>query len=254
MERILNILNGDATLEKFRLTTLPGDILVWREILSEGPVKAPGIREFFNLRSAYLQKSAGAGEYARKVIDEYDRLQGHQQYDEINFWFEYDLTDQVNLIFLLDFFHENPGNHTLYLICPAEVPGYPDFRGIGELSPFDLQKLKDERVELTAEDLHAAALAWQAYCTGDEKEIRNIIAGDTGRLTLLKPAFRAHLERFPDAAGLDRIDRRLLEIVRSGKTDRAEIYRLFSGDNKIYGMGDLSVYDRLNRLEKKGLM
>ncbi len=256
MEQVLNILNGDATLDKFRQTDLQGDILVWREILSEGPVQAAGISAFFRLRSRYLQSTAGAEpeDYMQKVVSEYDRLADYHRYREVNLWFEYDLTDQVNLIFLLDFFHKNPDDNLLYLICPAEVTGYPEFRGIGELAPWDLQKLLPGRVRLTREDLRIASAAWDAYRSGREADIRNIINGDTGNLPLLKPAFRAHLGRFPDSAGLDRIDHELLKILQTGERDTREIYRIFSAANKIYGMGDLSVFDRLHQLEKRGLI
>lgn len=256
MQRILNILNGDATLENFRQTALPGDVLVWREILSEGPVKAPGTDGFFRLRSDYLASLAGASpeDYTRKVVLEYERLHGWHRYEEVDLWFEYDLTDQVNLVFLLDFFHTHPAGTALYLICPAEVPGYPDFRGIGELSPQDLEKLKGTRTRLTQEDLMVGARAWQAYRSGSEAEIRSAIAGDTGSLLWLKPAFEAHLERFPGPDGLDRIDRELLRIAGSGVRNRDEIYRIFSAANRIYGMTDLSVDARLNSLEERGLI
>jgi hypothetical protein len=39
MKEILHILNGDATLSSFEQTGLDGDIMVWREVLSEGPVE-----------------------------------------------------------------------------------------------------------------------------------------------------------------------------------------------------------------------
>lgn len=256
MRRILNVLNGDATLEKFRQTDLPGDVLVWREILSEGPVKASGTDGFFRLRSDYLASLAGASpeDYTRKVVMEYERLGSWHRYEEVNLWFEYDLTDQINLVFLLDFFHGHPAGTVLYLICPAEVPGYPDFRGIGELAPQDLKKLKETRTRLTQEDLLAGARAWQAYRSGSEAGIRSIIAGDTGNLRLLKPAFEAHLERFPGPDGLDRIDRELLRIAGSGERNRDKIYRIFSAANKIYGMTDLSVDARLNSLEERRLI
>ena len=36
---ILHILNGDSTAQSFEDTGLEGDILVWREVLSEGPLE-----------------------------------------------------------------------------------------------------------------------------------------------------------------------------------------------------------------------
>jgi hypothetical protein len=150
--------------------------------------------------------------------------------------------------------NRNRGKNRLYLICPAEVPGYPNFKGIGELTPADLKKLKESRVEVTAKELSVATRAWDAYCSGEESDIKAVLEMDTGLLERLKPAFKAHLKRFPDSSGLNHIDRELLKIVRSGKTDRFQVYREFSDANKIYGMADLAVYSYLNRLAERGLI
>jgi len=36
---MLHIVNGDATLTRLAPAALPGDVLVWRDILVEGPVE-----------------------------------------------------------------------------------------------------------------------------------------------------------------------------------------------------------------------
>lgn len=47
----LHILNGDATAEIFKQTAIDGDILVWREILGEGPVSEDRL---FELRAHWM--------------------------------------------------------------------------------------------------------------------------------------------------------------------------------------------------------
>lgn len=254
MSNRLNILNGDATLEKFALSGLPGDILVWREILSEGPVMAGPAEELFKLRAEWLYETVNAPreEYDTKVVQEYQKLQNYGQYDEVLLWFEFDLCDQINLIFLLNFFHAHNKSVPLNLISPSEFPGYPDFKGIGELKPQELAGLAAQQFRLREGDLKAGAEAWLTYVSGEEFAIREFLQKDHGQLTHLKPALEAHLERFPDIAGLNRIDYELIRIVNSGVYDEWQIFKQFSDVCKIYGMTDLSVLAYLNKLKTSG--
>lgn len=256
MQKVLNILNGDATLAKFRRSGLPGDIIVWREILSEGPVTGDN-GEFFRTREEWLSHTFDlpAGDYHSKVIKEFNRLKEEQGYfDEIILWFEFDLTCQINLLFLLDFFQKERRPNQLSLVCPAEFPGYPNFKGIGELKPEKFAQLREQKIELTEQDLEIAANAWQAYRSGQAQVIEQFLKDDHGQLRMLRPALQAHLERFPDQDGLNRIDRELLKISRAGVSNKVEIFQRFSNNAKIYGMTDLSVFWYLDKLKTAGLI
>ena len=53
MSSILHILNGDSTAYSFKDTGLDGDILVWREVLSQGPLQEDiSSAAFWEARSA----------------------------------------------------------------------------------------------------------------------------------------------------------------------------------------------------------
>ena len=47
---ILHILNGDSTRYGFEQTGIEGDIMVWREVLSEGPVEENEFRMLCGVR------------------------------------------------------------------------------------------------------------------------------------------------------------------------------------------------------------
>ena len=53
----LHILNGDATLRPFIESKIAGDVVIWREILSEGPAKNVSTQEFFQLRAEYIHQA-----------------------------------------------------------------------------------------------------------------------------------------------------------------------------------------------------
>ena len=105
----LHILNGDATLPAFTAAKLPGQVLVWREILSQGPAIA-GIPEetFWLKRQAYINSTYGetAASYKQKVLDEILRLEAAGAFFEVVLWFDSDMMCQVNLFYLLHRMHQ----------------------------------------------------------------------------------------------------------------------------------------------------
>lgn len=261
MEKQLHILNGDAMLHGFNGTGLDGDVLIWREILAEGPViEDISSARFWELRSAWIstQFNAPADEYQTKVIDEIAKLSC--PYNEITLWFEFDLHCQVNLLGILNLLrlHADLNEQSIYLVCPAEYPGKPEFKGLGELSGTELDYLYDNiRVQLTGYNMTLAAEAWTAYCTGETAKIEAFITGTPfwANMTLLKPALEAHLKRLKtNDQGLNYIEEQLLLIYNKGVTDRAAIYQAFWADNGIYGMGDSAIDVYLKNLQNKGLI
>src|SRR6476661_6388426 len=164
----VHVLNGDATLYKFQQTGIEGEVVVWREILSEGPVcDHCSPQEFFSIRKKFISENFNHSteNYDKEVVNELDRLKQFANDHQILLWFEFDLTCQINLVFLLNQLHQwSIPAEQLYLICPDAYPGHPDFRGIGQLSPAELAALECTKIQLTAEDLLMAAKVWKAYC------------------------------------------------------------------------------------------
>ncbi|MFD0795774.1 DUF1835 domain-containing protein [Mucilaginibacter litoreus] len=261
MSSILQILNGDSTLYGFEHTALDGDILVWREVLSEGPLTE-------NIESAaFWQQRA---EWITKTFDEtpdgYDQAVMHelqkinQPYNEINLWFEFDLHCQINLLGVMMLLSQQTDSteRAIYLICPDSYPGKPDFRGMGELTGAELEYLYDNiRVQLSGYDFDLAAEAWDVYITNDIITLKNWLATDRfwANMTALKPALQAHLQRLEvNAIGLNYIEQKLIDIYYSGITDKAAIYNEFWRTEKIYGIGDKQLDVYWDELKDKALI
>src|SRR5262245_2865394 len=106
---ILHILNGDGTFPSFKESGIPGDIVVWREILSEGPVKNLPDNDFFRLRADYICGTSGElpEKYFQQINNELSRIKSSNQYDKIYLWFEHDLLCQINLVYLLKILLQN---------------------------------------------------------------------------------------------------------------------------------------------------
>jgi len=259
MEDILHILNGDATLSGFEETGLDGDIMVWREVLSEGPLEeniASG--SFWKKRSDWIGKSFGEGpdDYEEKVINQLSRLS--EPYKEFNLWFEFDLHCQINMLGVIMMLSKmtDLSSPAIYLICPEEVAGVEDFRGMGELNGEQLEYLYDNnRVQLGEPDFFVAAEVWKIYTHNKAAELKKYLAENNywGNLHCLKNALQAHLKRLElNKDGLNYIEQQLLDIYNSGIKDRLGIYKAFWQDEKIFGMGDMEIDIYLNRLMQSG--
>ena len=258
----LHILNGDATAYSFEDTGLDGDVIFWREVLSEGPLTdniASG--SFWKAREQWMcsQFSETEGGYQQKVLDELAKL-GDEVYEEINLWFEFDLHCQVNLLGIMNYLKQlsNLSMPAVFLICPADYPGKPDFKGMGELNGEELEFLYDNtRIQLSAMDFIIAEEAWNVYVLKDEEKLTSYLIDNSfwGSLTLLKPALEAQLKRLQlNEHGLNYVEQRLLDIYNSGIHTKPELYQEFWKIDKIYGMGDLEINSYLSRLEDKGLI
>ncbi|MFA6277735.1 MAG: DUF1835 domain-containing protein [Pedobacter sp.] len=251
--KTLHILNGDATLFVFKQTKIEGDILVWREILADGPVSKTNLWE---LRSDWISKTFGENpaNYQQKVITEAEKLNHLDKYDEVTLWFEYDLTCQINLIYILSAINYRKDN-SISLICPETIEGMPNFRGLGELNPMQLKKLISQKVKLQKADLELANKAWDLYIENDVEQIKDFLTQDFRNLPLLKKALKAHLLRFPNpSTQLNHIEELLLILSNSGISSKAELYNAFWAQENIYGLTDLQLDHILTRLKERKLI
>lgn len=261
MSSILHVLNGDSTAHSFNDTGLEGDVLVWREIFSQGPLlENVSSAAFWNARSVWISKTFGdvPENYEHKVVEPLEKLNG--DYKEINLWFEFDLHCQANLLGVMEMIAERADltEQAIYLICPGEFPGKPDFKGMGELNGEELEYLYDNiRAQLTEYDFELANEAWKLYVSDDIGGLQKWLKETTfwGNMPLLQPAMAAHLKRLTqNETGLNYIEQKLLDIYKSGKTTRYNIYQGFWSTEKIFGMGDAEIDIYLQNLTDKNLI
>ena len=257
----LHILNGDSTLQGFEQTGLEGDIMVWREVLSEGPLEEKiSSGSFWKNRQDWMCKGANETPegYQEKVLNELTKLSG--AYDEINLWFEFDLHCQINMLGVMTYLKQQTdlSDPAIYLICPADYPGKENFMDMGELNGEELEYLYDNiREQVSGIDFIIAEKAWDIYVSRDAEKL-NAYLNETdfwGSLHLLKPALQAQLKRLQiNEKGLNYIEQKLLDIYNYGIKTRPDIHLRFWETEKIFGMGDMEIDIYINRLKDKGLI
>jgi hypothetical protein len=133
-----------------------------------------------------------------------------EPYESIELWFDLDPNDQMQLIWLLDYFRSYPeivAKLTLRLV---------DFE-LMLASEKSLERLKGPAVTVTEAELETASTSWQAYRAPTPEACFGLLSRDLSALPLLRPALVDLLEELPDGVtGLGATEMRLLELVARG--------------------------------------
>lgn len=250
----LHILNGDSTLSAFQTQSIPGEVMVWREVLAEGKsVVEIGNEAFWKMRKAFFHSFFNTPDtkYQERVIQEFEKLKALKQYDEVILWFEYDLFCQINMMAILSWLAEqNLDQLKIALICLGKHPNYDRLVGLGEIDPKYYPTLFQNRYTLDKEDLQFAQKFWVTYCTDAPGKLLTLTANQTKQFPYLHKAVEAHLTRFPSTRnGLNQIEQQIVDLFHSGvQEDRQIVGQLLRREN-LYGFGDLQYFVYLKNLK-----
>lgn len=233
----VHLLPGDSLIETFQKTNIIGEIIVCRECLVEGDVKADTLNDFWQLRAGFIEKTydANAETYIREVAGEFERLKAKAASGaEINLWFEYELFCQINLWFTL--FLLNKSDARIYRVAPVVREENEIWNGFGDLSAANLERCFADRVELSASDVSLGADLWQAFRNVDYEALERLSARESASFPYLSEVCRAAIEK------QTRPRKVVEEIIAGGKKDfAAEIFPAFAAKVGVYGFGDAQV-------------
>jgi hypothetical protein len=130
--------------------------------------------------------------------------------ETIEFWFDPAPNEQLQLIWLLDYFRSHPeitARLSLRLVDFDLVSGTPEEPG----------RWKVPDVEVTEAELETARAAWHAYRATTPTACFGLLSRDLSALPLLRPALLDLLEQLPSRrTGLGATEMRLLELIGRG--------------------------------------
>ncbi|MEM7237272.1 MAG: hypothetical protein AAF501_05545 [Pseudomonadota bacterium] len=255
--KTLNITNGDGAANIIKQSTVPGDVLPWRDPMHHGPFPAKlALSELGRLRAAYLAgPDADPAEIERDFQLRDQHLKASEGYDNITLWFEHDLLDQLQILQILDWFSGvRREDMTLDMICIDRFPGKPGFRGIGELSADQMASLTERRHPVTDNMLSLAASGWAAFRSSDPGDLLAFLDDDLSELPFLAAAMQRYLEEFPDAStGLNRTETQLLRLMAESVHSPEHLFlRNMEMETALF-IGDWPTYRILDALCANGL-
>lgn len=251
--QLLHVTNGDVVAGKITEAGLGEHTLPWRDLLSEGPV--PAKLSLINLahRRAKFIEAAGWAPYrdARQAMATRDsELLRFKEYDGVVFWFEHDLTDQLQMLQALERFAARGDEGTrMWLVTTDRFPGIEPFHGIGQLQPEQLPELYAQRRELELDDFRLARRVWEAFRSPAPLALEAALAGDTSRFPFLAPALRRHLEQFPAVGdGLSRTEREIISLLSERPRDVSVLFRETQAREAAPFLSDLAFQLHVDRL------
>lgn len=209
--------NGDTVVPELAAAAglEPAEVLVWREVLHEGPVPAGlGADALAEVRARHLAARGWADEEtALASFRERDAgLAAHPRTAEVVLWFEEDLFDALLLAQLEDRLAGRPGP-----VARVHLPHPP--RG-------DLRAALAAREPIEPDPAAFAALR-----------------SDDPRAWLEVPAFARLLEELPDSrSGLSRLEREILEALEPGPLTPTDLFTAATASEEPPWVGDASVF------------
>ncbi len=212
---LLHVTNGESAGNTLRQTGLGGAVLPWQDVLHEGPVPAVSRAKLLRTRATFLSECGwGPRSAIQSSLERRDRQLREALRDGrgLVLWFEHDLYDQLQLLDVLALAHGLEGS--LESIVVDDFPGKPSFRGLGELTPDELETLWPARREVRAETLAEAAAAWDAFRSPEPVALEELAVRGSEELPFLGAALLRLLEELPGVDdGLSRTERQALEAI-----------------------------------------
>lgn len=249
----LHVLNGDSTRAILEQTNVAGERLVWADVLHDGPAPAALSADEWRQVRARHHASQGAGteqEILAGLRESDEQLERQADYEEVVFWFEHDLFDQLLLIRHLDWLSGISDRSRFRLICIGSFPGHPRFAGLGELSPDELASLFPQRQALTEGQIALGSGLWQAFGATDPRRLSDlVIDGDTQALPFVAEALKRHLEDFPSTEnGLARSERQILSMIGQDTRTAVDVFRDVARLEERVFMGDSTFFRIMKRM------
>lgn len=252
MNKILNIVNGDAIINKLESAGIHGTFLPWQDFLHEGPVpESLSLEALSRIRATYISnKGLGSFEEINQSFKERNAtLNSFKKYQKIILWFEHDLYDQLQLIQVLQWFSKYASKSTSisYISCDKHLHSYP---------PNELKELLlYNREQVSHTHYIIAKKAWSAFCSPTPEAWFKLQDDDISELPFLKNSIIRMLEEYPNTInGLSRTAHHALLIIKNDIHHPQEIFEQYQESEELRFMGDILFWDILKELVDKKLL
>jgi hypothetical protein len=247
----LHVTNGDST--DVGGTGLADRLLVWFDVLHEGPVPAVEDDEFRRIRADHLTSTDTVAGW-EFVLDRFvrrDRALDANRDGTYVLWFEADLYCQLQITQILARLAAlGVPAERITLICIGEYPGIAHFGGLGELTADQLRELPATAAcaTLTSAALELAEQAWAALRAPEPEGLVAITDARSGELRFLAEAFDRLCREYPSTRdGLSLTERRILAAV-DGHRSAGEVFGRVGQREARPFLGDDWCFDAMDRL------
>ena len=248
----LHVTHGDITEGQLRRTGLARAILLWRDVLNEGPVPDVADDELRRIRATFLADAPSRAGDVLATFERRDRTLAAHRDGEYVLWFEADLYDQLQIIQILSQLAAGGvAAERITLICIGEHPGVAHFAGLGELEPEQLPPLLDTAARLEPEALGLATDAWAAFRAPDPAGLGSVARAHSPQLRFLAEAFDRLGREYPSTRdGLSLTERRILAAASERQATAGAIFVALGRRETRPYLGDTWAFAAMERLAR----
>ena len=244
--------NGTSVSDTLAEAGVPGRVVNCADPLHEGPCLAVSPSEFDRTRAQYLARVGYTTlDEAEREFAARDRaIADAASDDEVVLWFEHDLFDQLNLVWLLTRLQDRavPLGAVRLIVIGAHPEVHP-FHGLGQLTASQLAALLPSREPLTTGAMSYASEAWHAVCASTPEGVARLAAHTNAPLPFLPGALARLLEELPGSQdGLSRVERQGLAAIAGGADSLGTAFRTTSDLEERVFLGDASFYRAITAL------
>ena len=237
-ERV-NITCGDIVSATLKNCGVEGQRLPWKDLLCIGPLPdSNDYREFFLKRAEFIKtwtQLEGLPEPEKMARNERQLLRDTLSAKTIVFWVWPHLSNQLLLLFLLDWYQKNNYEGELLWVDASDKPERTDEDYVGSLN--------NSEKTFSTEQLIYADRIWYALRQNTPEELISILKEGNEYFPHLNEALWRYIEELPDSAtGLSLQQYRVLESVQSGYQSPHSIYKFVHKHEKYFIAGDWSLW------------
>lgn len=249
----LHITNGDELTAEMLELNLPGEIVIWREMLCEGhTLQEVGSQEFLKQRKKFLKKNYGisAEDYEEKFISQLKKLKTAKDHDYVVLWFEFDLFCHINMLAAISYYLNHRESKPFFLVCSKKLKGEKEQIPLSRLSSKQLLNHYENRIALNADDIEIALLIWELYCSNNPMKLKQQIK-TTSNFEYLSSCIRAHIERFPNSeTGLNTLEQNVLKLIKKHEiTSLNQLLGYALQYQGYYGYSDIQMQRLIEKIQ-----
>jgi hypothetical protein len=238
MHKNYHILNGDSLREHFP-KQIEGDVFIMRECLVDGDVQGADLEEFFSVRETFISEAYSdckMGDYYKKSISEFKKMQSIPKGSEINLWFEDDLFCQVNLWFVISLLNNRNTDYLINLVRPVSGHEY----NFCSMTEAELLESYSNKTRISPANIEKFCKLWELYQSDNCKEMIQAAKELSPDFPFITPVCQAHTDRSPRDGSPGRPEKSIIRIMKELQTtDFIQVFREFCKRETIYGFGDL---------------
>lgn len=228
---MVHITNGDAVAEKLRRWAGEPRLIIWHDILHEGPLPAGlPLEAFTDARIQWLESNGYvSGEKLRERDRQLRRLVAR---DSLWLWFEDDLYDQLQLLQALHFLREEGLTQSPHFL--VDIPR--------DMRVEEMAALAAAKQRITEAMLDTGARAWAALTAGHAEAL---LETDLSALPHLRPAIERLLQHGPEN---NRVQQTIRQLLRDGGKTAQQLFTAYQQTEERPFLGDSTFVRYLDAL------